>query len=246
MFPDQQNQTGGPQNSYQPPQTGVNSTPVQAANGQYAVVPPLPTINNVGHSGHNPYEFIVNPNTPKRGGIALGGGFGMRIGLLVGGAVVLMILIAIVMSALAPKSSTPGLTAIAQRQQEIMRISAAAELKTNNQDTKNFVTSANLSITSSQQQITGYLATKGTKLKSKTLALDQNTQTDTLLANADSAGTYDVTAVQVITSQLQTYEGQLQASFKQTHSTQAKAVLQQCYTSADKLLAQAKQLNAND
>lgn len=232
MFPDQQNQNGGNQ-------------PVQAPSGQYEVVPPLPAANNTGHSGHNPYEFIVNPNTPKRGRALLGGSnsFLMRIGLLVGGAVVLMIIAAIVISALAPKGSTPGLTAIAQRQQEIIRVATAAATQATGQDTKNFIANTELSVTTSQQQVISYLGSHGTKLGTKQLALDQNAQADTLLTNAATANNYDSAVVQNLTGQLQTYKELLQTTFNQTSSKAAKQLVQNAFTSADKLLAQAKSLS---
>jgi hypothetical protein len=239
MFPDQQNQNGG-QPGYQPP------APQQALNGQYAVMPPLPAGQNNGHSGHNPYEFIVNPNTPKHGGNALGGdNFLKKIGLLVGGLVVVLIIAAVVISHFAPKGSTPGLTAIAQRQQEIVRIATLAVTNTTGQDTKNLATNIELSVTSNQTQIVSYLASHGTKLKAKDLALDKSSQTDTLLTNATSAGTYDSVVAQTLASQLQTYESLLQTTYKQTTSKPAKQLIQSCYDSATKLLKQAKSLPAN-
>ncbi len=237
MFPDQQNNNGG-----------VNSAPQQGPSGQYQVVPPLPVSNNVGHSGHNPYEFIVNPNTPKHNRSLFGGGSSVfaRLGILLGGAVLLMIIVGIVISALAPKGSTSGLTAIAQRQQEIVRVATAATLQATGQDTKNFVANTELSITSSQQQVLAYLADHGTKLAAKQLGLDKDAQTDTLLANAATANNYDSAAVENLTSQLQTYKQQLQTTFNQTSSKTVKQLVQNSFASADKLLAQAKAISASN
>lgn len=244
MFPDQQNQNGGPQNPYAQPQTGVNSAPQQAPNGQYEVLPPLPTANNTGHSGHNPYEFIVNPNSGHNaGGNKLKQSFLLQIAVLLGGLVVIMIIIAVVLSALGPKSSTPGLTAIAQRQQEIARVANEAAAKASGQDTQNFTNNVAVSVASSQQQVLGYLSAHGTKLKSKQLALDASNQTDATLASANSASNYDGVAVQTLSDQLKTYESMLQTSYKQTSNAKLKAVLQGCYNSAAKLLAQASAIN---
>lgn len=247
MSPDQQNPYSQP--PQQPPaQNPYTQQPQQHANGQYQVVPPLPVLNNGGHSGHNPYEFIVAPNTrqPKRFSFGSGSSLYIRIGVVLGGITILIIIAAIVASALAPKSSSPGLTAIAQRQEEIVRVSAAASTAVTDQDTKNFVANVNASVGSGQQQVISYLAEHGTKLDSKVLALDYSAQTDTLLADAASANNYDTAAVQNLTEQLQTYESLLRTTFKSSSNKQTKQLMQDCYTSADKLLVQAKALSASD
>lgn len=230
MFPNQQNQSGG-----QP-----GSTPQQASGGQYEVLPPLPAGQNNGHSGHNPYEFIVNPVATKRHGLG-GDPFLVKIGLVVGGLIVLMIIAAIVLSSLGPKSVTPDLIAIAQRQQEIERVSTNAFQQASSEDTQNFVSTVALTITSDQGAVLAYLAGHGTKkVSTSQLALDQNSQTDSLLANAQNAGTYDSAVTSNLSSQLQTYAGLLQKAYKDTSSTSAKQLLQTCYTNAAKLLQQTK------
>ena len=186
----------------------------------------------------------MNPNTPKKKPLAGGNALLVRVAVVGGGLAVLMILIVVVMSALTPKSSTSGLIAIAERQQEIIRITTAANGQTTGQDTANFVATVNASITSSQQQIIAYLATHSVKINKKVLALDQNPQTDTFLTNAANANNYDPALAQTLTQQLNTYEGLLQTTFKQTSSKSTKQLLQGCYTSASKLLVQAKALSA--
>ncbi|MEJ0072728.1 MAG: hypothetical protein WDN27_01400 [Candidatus Saccharibacteria bacterium] len=171
-----------------------------------------------------------------------GNGFLLRIGIIVGIVVVLFIIAAVVISSLAPKGSTPGLTAVAERQQEIIRIATAAEDQATSQDTKNFVTNAAVSITSSQQSVITYLGKHGTKLVPKVLALDQSSQTDSTLASAATANNYDSAVAQNLTTQLQTYQSLLQTTYNQTTGTQAKALLKTCYSGAAQLLAQAKAL----
>jgi hypothetical protein len=236
MFPDQQNQSG------------VNSTPQQAPNGQYQVLPPLPTVSNTGHSGHNPYEFIVNPNTPKRGGNLFGSNssVAMRLAIMLGGLVAVIILISLLVSAFSPKSNvTADMIALAQRQQEIVRVATGASQQATGQDTKNFVANAQVSVASSQQQTVAYLVAHGKKLNAKTLSLDKSAQTDTVLADAATANNYDAAVVQSLTTQLRTYEGQLTALYKESHVPQTKKQLQAAYDSADGLLKQAKPLSLN-
>jgi hypothetical protein len=245
MFPEQQNQNGGqpqagPQLSYQPPAAGVNSVPQQTAGGQYQVVVP-PSVTG-RPTGHNPYEFIVSPNTSKHRGSLFGGNsFLKQIVLLVGGSAVLMIIIAVAVSLLAPKGSTGNLTAIAERQQEIIRVATAASSQVASQDTKNFVASTELAVTSSQSQVLAYLSVHGGKPSDKQLALDQDAQTDTQLTNAQATNTYDSAAKQILTTQLNTYAGLLQTAYKQTSSAQVKQLLQQSYSAAALLVEQAKQ-----
>jgi len=240
MFPDNQNQSGG--------QPGYGATPtpqqpVQAPNGQYEVLPPLPGGQNNGHTGHNPYEFIMSPNMPKRRVVG-GNSFVMKIALLVGGAVLLMIVIAVVMSALGPKSVTPQLTAIAEQQQEIIRIATNAARQTSGTDTTNFVTNVALSVTSSQNTVVTYVTSHGTKLSTKVLALKQNSKTDSLLSSAANAGTYDSTVRSTLTDQLTSYEGELRKTYKATSNKKVQQLLQNCYNAASKLLDQAKNIAA--
>ena len=245
MFPNDPNQNGGQQP--QAPQPVYSDTPVQNPSGQYEVVPPLPVNVNNGHTGHNAYEFIMAPPAPKHK-LSLGTSksFLLRIALIVGSAVVLMIIAAFALSAFAPKGATPGLTAIAARQQEIIRIATAATDQTTGQDTANFVANVTASLTSSQQQVINYLAERGTTLGQKTLAADQDSSTDTLLANAASANTYDSAVAQTLTSQLQTYTDLLRTTYHQTSNKQTQALLQTGYSGAALLLTQAKALSADN
>lgn len=243
MYPNQPNQNGYPP-APQPPQPQPPYQPPAPQYGQGGVLPPLNNTN--GASGHNPYEFIMNPNSkPVKGGLG-GQSFGKQIGLFAGIALVIIIGLAVVMKAFGPKSNTPALLAIAERQQEIIRISTNASQRINAQATGNFVATTNVAMMSSQQQLLTYLAGKGVKPKSKTLALDQSAKTDTLLDNAVSAGNFDTVVTQTLSSQLQTYEGLLQTAYKASGSKTVKALLQQDFDAADALIKQAKSLPATE
>lgn len=248
MNPDQNNpnplqQQPAQQNQSQPV---YGAAPQQDANGQYQVLPPLSGGQNNGHTGHNPYEFIVNPNTPPKKASTFGGTgdkFLLKIGLLVGGLIVVMIVLAVGISLFAPKGTTTGITAIAQRQQEIIRLSTAVAGQAQSVDIVNFASTAAAATTTSQLKVLGNLSSHGTKLGAKELGVDQDSQTDTQLTNAQAAGTYDTTAIQVLTANLQTYESLLQDNYKLAHSADTRQVLQDCFTAATKLLEQAKVLS---
>ncbi|HEY4161195.1 MAG TPA: hypothetical protein VGM08_03980 [Candidatus Saccharimonadales bacterium] len=215
----------------------------QHPSGHYEVVPSLPAAQNNDQSGHNPYEFIINPNSaPAKGGRLLGDKFIRNVVLAVAGLAVLVIGAAVAISALTPKGSVQGMTSIAERQQELIRVSTAAMQQASSSDTKNFVTNLELDITSDQQQIVGYLGTHGTKLNSTELGLDQSAQTDTQLADAATANNYDSAVTQNLTGQLQTYETLLQTTYNQTSSTDAKKLLKTTFNNSDLLLKQAQAL----
>jgi len=167
MFPNQQNPSG---NGY-PPQYPQGGQPQQPQYGSHEVLPPL---TNTGASGHNPYEFIMNPASKKRGlGFGGGGGAGKKFVIIACVAVLVIVLIAAtLMSALAPKGSTPALISIAQHQQEIIRIADDASDKVSTQNAANFVINAELTVTTSQTEVLTYLRShSGKKLNSKTLSL---------------------------------------------------------------------------
>lgn len=210
--------------------------------GHYEVVPPYQAGGNDSHTGHNPYEFIVNPNTAgARPKFKLGGDpFIMRIVLILGGVFVVAIVAAVLLSALTPKGSLPGLEAIAERQQEIIRVSTEGVNNATTQPGQNFVTNVQVTMTSSQKNVLSYLAAHGIKMSQSMLALDKDPQTDTALNNAASANNYDGALTQDLTSQLQTYAALLQSTYKQTTDTQAKKLLQTDFVAANLLIKQAQ------
>lgn len=207
------------------------------------MVEALPAGQNNGHTGHNPYEFIMSPPQPKRAPfkLSLSG-----IALLGGGIVLILIVLALVLGALAPKGITPGLTTAAEQQQEIVRIATAAAPAATGQDTRNFVSNVEISVSSSQTQVLAYLAAHGTKLNSKTLALKQNAQTDTLLTNAATAGTYDSTVASTLVTELKAYAQTLNTTYKQASNSESKALLQKCYAAAAALIAQGNSLQTSN
>jgi len=215
----------------------------QAPNGQYDFPPAAP---HDPSANHNPYEFIINPTTPKRRGRGLfNGGSPLKgVAILAGAAVVLLIVAAIVISALAPKGSTPELISATEQQQEIIRIATNATKTATGQDTQNFVNNVQASITSDQVQLLTYLASHGTKVSNKTLALDQDAQTDTLLTAASTAGTYDTTVTRTLDADLQAYAKTLKTAYQESHATEAKKLLNSSYTHAMALTKQADKLSS--
>jgi hypothetical protein len=232
MYPNQPNQNG------YPPQQPTPAGPAplqQAPNGQYSVLPPLN--NTGGASGHNPYEFIMSPNSKKHG--LRHGSFGKQLAFIGSGAVVLIIILAIAFSMFAPKGNTASVLAVAQRQQEIIRIADSSSRLINSQSIRNFVITTDVTVITDQGKVLTYLATRNVKPKGKTLALDHDAKTDDLIASAKAAGNYDTIIAQTLQDQLSSYEKELKTAYNDSTSASTKKMLQQNYTNAQTLLKQA-------
>lgn len=219
--------------------------PPYSQNGGVYSQPPAqggPTIR----SGHNPYEFIINPATPKRQSFFNTQSLGKRVAVIGGMIVVLIIIASIVMSALAPKDITTDLIKIDQQQEEILRVAGNALQQANSQDLKNFLTNTEATVTTSQVQVNQYLADHHKKVSPKVLSLGKDTNTDTLLTNALAANNYNQVALQTLITQLQTYATQLQTSYKLAPGSTSKAILQKSFTTAEMLLDQGKAISVQN
>lgn len=215
----------------------------QASNGQYQVVPAMSPMHNNGHSGLNPYEFIVSPNTaPAKGNVLSNKNPLMLAAALCGGLIVLIIIAAVVMQLLTPKGPSQSFVGLVQRQQEIIRVATKAQQQTTSQDTANFVANVLASATSNQQATLAYMSANGMKFDTKTIGLDKDPQTDTALAAALTANNYDSAVTDNLTGQLDKYEVLLQSTYKQTSGPKAKALLQSSFNGADLLLQQGQAL----
>jgi hypothetical protein len=236
MYPNQPNQDGYPQQPT-PLTTGKGAPLQQNSDGHYTVLPPLN--NSGGASGHNPYEFIMSPNSKKHA-LGLGGAsFAKQITLIGSGAVLLIILLVVGFSLFAPKGNTASVLAVAQRQQEIVRIAESANRLLTTQNVQNFVINTDVVVNSDQQKTLTYLSSHGVKPKGKSLALDHDTKTDQLLDSAKAAGNYEPIVAQTLQDQLSTYKNELQTAYKASTSTAAKKLLQQNFKNAEALLEQA-------
>jgi hypothetical protein len=166
-----------------------------------------------------------------------GNKFWLQIGAVVGGAIVLMIVAAVVLNALVPnKSSVAELTTIAEEQQELIRVATLGANQATGQDTKNFATTVQLGITSSQNDVLSYLASHGHKLTTKQLTLKRDAATDQLLTAATATSTFDTALSHNLIDQLHTYQTSLQNTYKTAGNAAAKTLLQKNYSAATLLL----------
>lgn len=190
----------------------------------------------------SPYDFFMEQQQQKRSLFSGGGMGGTKMLLLVSGIVLLLIIFGIIgIALLGPKDDIAPELAVAQTQQEIVRVAADGAKNAKAGNLQNFAVTASLSVTSAQQEYLTFFASHGVKIGEKELALGRNAKTDQALAAALGANTYDTTFITVMRSELDSYETKLRAIAAKVTTKQAKELIQKLYDSA-KLLS--KQLEA--
>jgi len=162
-------------------------------NGQ---LPPAPV---------NPYDAILNPAaSPKKP--LLGGNKPKPLIMVLFVLFVLLIVVAAValFSSLTSKDYS-GYTALAQRQQEIIRVSALGLKDAKDPATLTYLATVH-SVTQSEQSDTiAFLDKKDVTLKSVTLNLKKDTDTDKALATAAQNNTYDTAVMDKVNELLASY-----------------------------------------
>lgn len=211
-----------------------------AGSGQPAVLPPGATPPPAGEQSQ--YDFIMNPQQPKRPGFFAGTGTLGRVLLVVVGLFVLLVLFIGAKNLLAGSNlSVPDMVAVAQDQQEIIHLATNGYQNVDTSDLKNFSVTTELSVTSEQQDLLNYLKTYGHKVSDKQLNLKVSQATDDQLTSAQAASTFDSTYTSIMQNQLTTYQAALKTAFASTKGPKGRALLSQQYTDAGLLLKQLGQ-----
>jgi cytoskeletal protein RodZ len=201
--------------------------------------PQYPVINN-DPADHSQYDFIMNQGQPKNTPSFKGGKKPLL--LIVGGLLIVLILVVVVFSFFSKnnESSKPFL-AVAQEQQELVRVADLQYGAVSSQSTKNFVISTKSTMLTDNSLLMRYLAQNGAKISDKQLALGTHSTTDTALANAIATSTLDATLTKELQTELTTYKASLRQAYAATTGKNARALLEQFDKNADLLLAQSKQ-----
>lgn len=190
---------------------------------------------NPQNSGHDPYEFIMSSGKPEaKKPLGLNklsnnkNSLVIKIGLIVSGAVVLMIVAAIVVNSLTgSKTNTADLQTLAATQTEIARVAGlGAEGGSTQQAVKNFAQSTQLALLTQQQTTVNVLGTEGVKLKGKQLAAAQDSTTDTKLQDASSSSTFDPVFIGIMKEKLSSYLTDLENYYKNSQNNTVKSMLQ--------------------
>lgn len=190
----------------------------------------------------NPYEFIMNPQQPpKRKLINLSGGnsFGMLLGLILGGALLLMLVLAIIVSLLGgSKANTGDFISLSQTQQELMRVANQGASDATHQTTKDLAITAEYTIRSQQREVLAFLATHGKTVGGKELALKQNARTDQQFRAAEATSTFDLVFSQTMQNQLTTYASTLKQLHAAASGKAEREMLSGYYEQTQQLISQ--------
>jgi hypothetical protein len=187
------------------------------------------------------YDFIMNPQKPpkpKKLGLGNNSNFGLTIGLIVGGAVIFMIIVAIILSLLSGGSNTTNLLSIAQTQNELVRVADQGARSGVRQTTKNLAVTIQYGMTTQQKQTLAYMTRTGTGTDEKSLKLKQNATTDQQLASAKTTSTFDSTFAELMQTQLTAYANSLRQLHGASTSETEKELLSTFYEQTQLLISQ--------
>ncbi len=191
------------------------------------------------------YDFIVNPQKPTKPTLNLLGGpgggknaFFIKIGVIVGGALILMMILAVVINMFfGGRTNTDDLVSLTQVQTEVVRVSAMGS-KASEQALKNTAQSIQQTVASQRQGWLSYLETKGRKVKDKELALKKDTNTDKQLSLAAESNTYDTAFRQALKQDLEAYAAALKTAHQNASDAAERGYLAEDYDNVQILLKQ--------
>jgi hypothetical protein len=189
----------------------------------------------------NNYDFIMNPQKapkPKLSGGVAGNPFILKLIFVVGGAVAVMIVVAVAINLFFnKKGNVESLVAITQTEQELVRLSTQGGGATG-QTVKNAAINTQLSLRTQQKSWQAFLGKRGRDVPQKELDLKKNETTDKTLRAAKQTSTFDSAYTTIMRSQLETYAGDLKAAYITATTNQEKLLLDTHYQQVGLLLKQ--------
>lgn len=198
-----------------------------------------------GQLGHNPYDFILNPPKPSSphplGSLPLpkigGRSLALQIATLVGGAVILMVIIAVVVSALTGnKLNTTDLINLAAEQTELIRVATSGGGMVSQPSNQELAINVRLTLETDSKALLNFLASDGVDISSKQLGDDQDLETTVALQDAQQSSTVDVVFAQDMQSQLQAYASSIKSDYNEASNPTLKKLLSTDYIQAELLL----------
>lgn len=193
-------------------------------------------------NNNNPYEFITNPQSPKRQ--ARFGRTPLQRTIIVVGSVSLLLIIFVAGASLLNRSANEQkdkLVRLAQTQAEIARVAEIGEKDGVGRETKTLAAIANQGLISAQNETTELLAQRGTKLNNSSLSALKSKQTDAELEAATSRSSFDDTFNSVLDRLLEDYMTQLKSA-QTSGNNREKEVLSANFQEAELLLNQKPSL----
>lgn len=194
----------------------------------------------------NNYDFIMNPQKPKRSGLLPMGSNpqSKQLLIIIAGVAVFIILLFVVGAILTSHKSGAAdqLTRIAEEQSEILHVAGLANQgNASSQLTKNFAQNTALSISTDQLAMTNFLASHGVKVSDKQLALLQDPAIDQKLQTATQSSNFDSVFNDTMKTMLKNYQTSLQQTYAQAANQTEKKLLAADYSNATLLLQQMDQ-----
>ncbi|HSH55863.1 MAG TPA: hypothetical protein VK983_03485, partial [Candidatus Limnocylindrales bacterium] len=189
----------------------------------------------------NPYDFFLEQPAAKKTSFIPGGSLSTPVKIVIFLLGVAGLVVGLLMAYaifLKPPDNIAELTAVANQQQELIRVGGLAKSNVDDIPVQNFAANANISLTSAQKDLLGQLSTRGKKLDPKKLTAAQDAQTDEALTAAEAANSYDTTYLAIMQNGLTKYQTQLAAAHKASASKSEKELLTKQHEGAGLLLKQ--------
>ncbi len=248
---------GSPLQHYQAPPSAVPAVTAPAPGPASLPAPQLPAVVAPGNgpqesyaaaqspvaAGQPTYDFIINPAQAARQSAfaKLPGGTNpliIKIGLISGGLVVVLIIFSILKGLLTSDGNRPLLISVAQHQQSIIHLTAAAAKENSlTLHNKNFALTAQTSLTTGESKMIAYLGKTGVKkVDPKLLALKVSAKNDQELALAATAGNYNPAFQEIMKSQMRQYQLALQAAYKLTPGKNGRILLNDQFKQSELLV----------
>ena len=185
------------------------------------------------------YDFIMNPQKPAKRKMGVGGdSFIFKILFIVGGAIIVMIVLAVVINLFfGGRTNVESLVTLAQDQQEITRLGELGDDATS-RDVKNAAVNTTLSLKSQQGELLTYLGKRGREVKKEELALKEDSSADKRLETAKQASLFDSTYTNLMRTELTDYATALKSTYDGTTNAQQRDLLKKHYAGVQLLLKQ--------
>jgi hypothetical protein len=186
------------------------------------------------------YGFFMNPQAPQRKGPSLSVGTMSKkklIALGAGGVIVFLILITLIVSILnRGPTNADQLLVVAQKQNELIRISTLALKEAKGTEARNIAATTMYSLKSDQATLIASLKAQNVKVGKKQLKAGENAKTDIELTTATQNNRFDEAYLEYIETELADYQKKLNEVHKTTQSKKLKQTLKIQYEHASTLI----------
>jgi hypothetical protein len=187
----------------------------------------------------SPYDFMnTGEPIPQKSGFGGNMSFRAKLLILIGGAIALMAVAAIVIGFFIKSggATIEQTRAIAAQQTELIRIADIGVKKAHSETAKNLAFTTKTTLTSDQQATLSYLTSQKQKVSSKDLATSKSSKTDIQLTQAEQTNQFDDVFIQIMKQKLADYQTKVKTAYDGATSKKAKAVLADNYNHVSALL----------